>query len=89
MADDKVTSIFGGPVQSGEPSEIVISALEDALADARAGEICGIGLVTIAAGYEASYRIVGWRMESYAAVGAASAMITRLASVANPDEPEQ
>lgn len=65
---DKVVSLRGGPVWSGEPNPALIEFLETVLEQARVGEIAGAVIVRQwrddaadfqSAGYLTTYRIVG------------------------------
>lgn len=81
----KIIGLHGQHVpETQEPVESVVEALEEMLADAKAGQLIGIGCVTMDHSSRAGYRICGY-LSGYSAIGAAQIVVTELAAAAMED----
>lgn len=70
MMDNNVVSLGGGPaLDNREPSEALISHLEDLLERARSGEIMGMAAATLYRDRTTAYSVVG-AIEGFSMVGA-------------------
>lgn len=88
MSDDKVVSIHGQPLPpQGENNERTIAALREALEEAEAGEVIGIGLVKFHADNCASFRLSGWA-GSYSMLGACDRLKQEILTIAQLSEEE-
>lgn len=65
----EVVSIHGAPVHAGDPVEPCVSALEDMLERARAGEVIGVAMAVMHSDRSSSFTFGGY-LDSYGVIGA-------------------
>lgn len=81
----KIIGLHGQHIpETQEPVESVVEALEEMLADAKAGQLIGIGCVTMDHSSRAGYRLCGY-LSSYSALGAVEMIKADLAGAIMED----
>lgn len=82
----KIIGLYGQHVPgTQEPVESVVEALEEMLADAKAGTIIGLACAYVSNNHRAGYRLCGY-LSGYSAIGAAQIVVTELISSAMEDD---
>lgn len=81
----KIIGLHGQHVpETQEPVESVVEALEEMLADAKAGTLIGLACAYVANNHRAGYRLCGY-LSGYSAIGAAQIVVTELVAAAMED----